>query len=394
MTQSQKGINGIINSIKNIIQIPIHKLKNFIDIFENRTFGPLYREYLYKKWPIVSSVGKDQDDNILNTGFPDYSNIYYIASFEKKNKVVIEGKVPDNILFFSLTLYDNKGEVIYSIDDKDLYQETEKTYKIQIENNTISYNNKSEDIEKKLSNTYCIIQRVYRTKKTPTIYPDYVPTINIKGIEVTDVNNESRIEYSNKLQSLLYKLSEYKFKSIHKMNIVDIDESLENYFKKININEFFLPAKSQLNLVFPNHYSDYLIAFPNESRVMKITGKLPDNIGMNQNFRSINFMTCNFITTATNDSISHEDLEKTYRIYVSFTKEDAEQNGFQENSGDKLLLWKKENDVPVVVFRVLFEGKDVMFPTINNTKTIYAGKQLKKLNNQYYPNVECFPIKK
>jgi hypothetical protein len=389
MTQSQKGINGIINSIKNIIQIPIQKLKNFIDIFENRVFGPLYREYLYKKWPIVSSVGKDQDDNILNTGFPDYSSVYYIASFEKKNQVVLDGKVPDDITFLSIILYNNKGEAIYSIDDKNLYKDTEKTYRVEIKDNKISYNKKSENIEKILSETYCIIYRVYRTKKTPTIYPDYVPTINIKGIEVTDVDNNSRMKNSNKLQDLVYKLSESKFKRIHKINTVDIDESLENYFKKININEFFLPAKSQLSLVFPNHYSDYLIAFPKKSRVMKITGKLPEDIGMNQKNRYIGFMACNFITTATDDCISHEDLKNEYSIYISFTEEDAVQNGYKDTE-DKLLLWKKENNCPVVVFRVLFESKDVMFPTINNTKTIYAGKELKKLNNQYYPNVECF----
>ena len=393
MTQSHQDLSGIINTLKKTIEKPIHILKNIIDMFENRTFGPLYRSYLDQEWPIVSSVGKEKEDDKLNTGFPDYSNIYYIASFEKKNQIVLEGKVPDNILFLSLTLYNNKGEAIYSIDDKNLYQDTEKTYRVEIKKNIISYNKISDDIDEKLSETYCIIYRVYRTKKTLPIYPKYIPTIKIEGKDIIDIDNKSRMKDSNKLQDLVYKLSESKFKRIHKINTVDIDESLENYFKKININEFFLPAKSQLSLVFPNHYSDYLLAFPKKSRVMKITGKLPEDIGMNQKNRYIGFMACNFITTATDDCISHEDLKNQYSIYISFTKEDAVQNGYKDTE-DKLLLWNKENNCPVVVFRVLFEGKDVMFPSIDNTRHIYAGKELKKLNNKYYPNVECFPMKK
>jgi len=391
MTDTHKNLSlsDIINNVKNILQKPIQLLKDFIDMFENRAFGPLYRKYFYQEWPIVSSVGKEKDDNKLNTGFPDFSNIYYIASFEKKNQVVLEGKVPDNILFLSLTLYNNKGEAIYSIDDKNLYQDTEKTYRVEIKKNIISYNKISDDIEEKLSETYCIIYRVYRTKKTLPIYPEYVPTIKIEGKDIIDVDNNSRMKDSNKLQDLVYKLSESKFKGIYKTNTVDIDESLENYFKKININEFFLPAKSQLSLVFPNHYSDHLLAFPKKSRVMKITGKLPEDIGMNQKIRYIGFMACNFITTATDNCISYEDLKNKFSIYVSFTEEDAVKFGYKDTE-DKLLLWNKENNVPVVVFRVLFEGKDVMFPSIDNTRHIYAGKELKKLNNKYYPNVECF----
>ena len=389
MTQSHRDLSGIINTLKKTIEKPIQLLKYFIDMFEKRTFGPLYRKYLYQEWPIVSSVGKEKDDNKLNTGFPDFSNIYYIASFEKKNQVVLEGKVPDNILFLSLTLYNNKGETIYSIDDKNLYQDTEKTYRVEIKHNIISYNKISDDIEEKLSETYCIIYRVYRTEKTLPIYPTYVPTINIGDKNIINVDDTSRIEDSNKLQDLIYKLSESKFKGIHKTNTVDMNESLKNYFQKININEFFLPAKSQLSIVFPNHYSDHLFAFPKKSIVMKITGELPEDIGMNQKIRYIGFMACNFITTATDNCISYEDLKNTYTIYISFTKEDAVQNGYKDTE-DKLLLWNKENNCPVVVFRVLFEGKDVMFPFIDNTRHIYAGKELKKLNNKYYPNVECF----
>ena len=77
------------------------------------------------------------------------------------------------------------------------------------------------------------------------------------------VNDESRMKDSNKLQDLIYRLSKNKFKKIIPTNTVDMNESLKNYFLKININEFFFTrCISQLSLVFPNHnYSDYLFYF-------------------------------------------------------------------------------------------------------------------------------------
>ena len=400
MTDTHKNISvgDIINNVKDILQKPIEFLKNFIDMFENRAFGPIFRKYLKKEWPIISSVSKDEKNNTLNTGFPDFSCVYYIASFEKKNKVELDGEVPDNILFLSLSLYNNMGEVIYSVDDKNLYQNTNQNtkknnYKVKIEDNKISYNEISKDIGEKLSDTYCIIYRLYKNVDTTTNDLNFIPKINIKDEVIVGVNDESRMKDSNKLQDLIYRLSKNKFKKIIPTNTVDMNESLKNYFLKININEFFLPAQSQLSLVFPNHYSDYLIAFPNESRVMKITGKLPEKIGMNQKIRYLGFMTGNFITTATDDCISYEDLKNKFSIYVSFTKEDAGKYGYKDTE-DKLILWKKENNCPVVVFRILFQDKDVMFPSIDNKRKIYAGTQLKKLNIKYYPNVECFPIKK
>lgn len=384
MKNTKNKINKIIHYLKDkpsqLFHNTVDMIKNFIDLFSKRTFGPLYRQYLHEEWPIMSDIRRDKKNKILNAGFTDYSNIYYIASFQKKDKVSLEGEIPDNILFFSLTLYDDRGEEIYSIDDIDL---NEKTYDIKIENETISYNSKN--IKKELSNKYCIIQRIYRTKKTPDIYPTYLATIKIEGTEIMKINekNNLREKYSNNLQNLLYKLSEHRFSYIKEIG-------LEKFFlKEININEFFLPAKSQLSLVFPNHYSDYLIAFPKESKVMKITGKLPKEIGFQKFYRFIGFMACNFETTATDDSISDEDLIEEYTIYVAFSKEDAVKNGYNENSQDKLLLWEKGNSVPVVVFRILFGTKKTTYK-IDNTKHVFSGNELRKVKFLYYPEVKCF----
>jgi len=50
---------------------------------------------------------------------------------------------------------------------------------------------------------------------------------------------------------------------------------------------------------------------------MKITGKLPPNIGFsNPEYRFLSFMACDFKITATDTCISHHNLPQDYTIYV------------------------------------------------------------------------------
>lgn len=400
--------NYIIDNLNNI-QIQLKKkLQNtqivFEDIeyiFEKRIFGPIYNKYLHENWPIVSTISPNKENNIenniLNVAFPDYSIIYYVASFKSTDNITLEGEIPPNIYFWSLTLYNNKGTIIHSINDREFINEkinNDRKYKIGINNSKIQYNDITENLE--LSKDYCIIQRVYKTDKTPTISQDFIsqdflPNISIKNkenkeIEIKDVNDEERKKDSNKLQSLLYKLFNHKFGKIQP----------EIFFKGVDVHKFFLPAKSQMSLVFPNPFAEYLIAFPTKSQVMKITGKLPKNIGFsNPEYRFLSFMACDFKTTATDECISHHNLPQEpqyYTIYVSFSEKNAENYGYKKTLGHKLLLWNSEtNTFPVLIFRIVSvaEPETGIFAIDNDTK-IVSGYDVKKKIGDFYPEVECF----
>lgn len=379
-------LTNIIDKLKNI-QILFQNIKYIRYIFEKRIFEPIYIKYLHKNWPIVSTISSDKENNILNVAFPDYSIIYYVASFKSTDNITLEGQIPPNIYFWSLTLYDNKGTIIHSIDDREFINEkinNEKNYSIKIKNKIIYYNGETKNLV--LSDSYCIIQRVYKTDKTPTISPKFIPNISIIKKKIKDVNDEERKKDSNKLQSLLYKLFNHKFGKIKP----------EDFFIGVNVHKFFLPAKSQMSLVFPNPFAEYLIAFPTKSHVMKITGKLPPNIGFsNPEYRFLSFMACDFKTTATDECISHHDLPQEpqyYTIYVSFSEKNAENYGYKKTLGHKLLLWdSKTNTFPVLIFRIVSvaEPETGIFAIDNDTK-IVSGYDVKKKIGDFYPEVECF----
>ena len=343
-----------------------------------RNFLPIYYEYLNKEWPIISSINPQKKKCILNVAFPDYSIIYYVTSFLSNDNIMLTGKFPTDIYFWSLTLYDYKGNIIHSINDT-LFPN--KQYKISIQNNKIYYNDSFKNIE--LSKSYCIIQRIYKTKTTPKVYPDYTPKILIENKKLETVSKKIRKDNSNRLEKLLYKLFNVKFGNIQP----------ETFFKGVNIHEFFLPAKSQMSLVFPNPFATYLIAFPTKNNTMKITGKLPPNIGFkNENCRFISFMACNFKTTATDMCISHYDLPKDYTIYISFYKKDAIQHGYNPKLGHKLLLWdSKTNTFPVIIFRIVSVSKKPLgIFSMNNKNNIISGKKIKRKIKDLYPVIKCF----
>ena len=92
---------------------------------------------------------------------------------------------------------------------------------------------------------------------------------------------------------------------------------------------------------------------------------------MNQKIRYLGFMTCNFIINPTDDCISYEDLKKNL-VFMSPLQRRILTNLDIKIQKINIILWKKENNCPVVVFRILFEDKDVIFPSIDNTRKIFA----------------------
>ena len=96
-------------------------ISNFFEtiyaVFTKKIFLPIYDQYLNKEWPIISSISPQKKNCILNVAFPDYSIIYYVTSFLSNDPITLTGTFPKNIYFWSLTLYNDKGIIIYSMND-------------------------------------------------------------------------------------------------------------------------------------------------------------------------------------------------------------------------------------------------------------------------------------
>lgn len=357
------------------------------NLFRKGIFGPVYKYFLHESWPIVSKT--DKDETILNIAYPDKNIAYYVASFSVKNNISLKGKIPENseMYFWSLTIYREDGSIYQSINDT---QVNGKEYVINIGNsNTGSFtSNDSKMLKPPIGDTYCVIQRVYKKNIMFRLFPDYIPNIIVNDgqVQVKEVDIAERIENSSMLQSIFTKLFTKKFERIN-----------VSKFFKVDINKFFLPADSEMSLVFPNPFAKYLMVFPNDnSNVIKIQGILQDNIGIsNNNCRYVSFMTSSFYTTSTDNSISFEEIrtnsDKEYILYAGFTEDDAKKTGYDsKEENHNLLLWKKGNMKPVLVYRLVSteinnNENDSLF-RINNKET-NIGYELIEKSYRYAPCV-------
>ena len=325
-------------------------------IIKRGIFGPVYNHFLEENWPIVSKT--DEDGSILNIAYPDGNIAYYVASFSTKNKVSLSGRIPDNnnMYFWSLTIYRENGSIYQSINDIEI---DDKEYLIEIDRNTITTNTSRKSNIKKISppvgDTYCVIQRVYKRDIRFQLVPNYIPNIVVNDgkVKIKNVMDEERIINSNLLQDIFTKLFTKKFERI---NIND--------FFKVNVNKFFLPAESEMSLVFPNPYAKYLMVFPyRDSNVIYVKGILQKNIGVNNNScRYVSFMASSFYTTSTDNFISFKDLRTNsdgeYILYVGFSEKDAKVRGYDSRKENhNLLLWKEGNEKPVLVYRLVSTEK-------------------------------------
>tara|TARA_X000000950_G_C13920040_1_gene662937 strand:- start:1923 stop:3116 length:1194 start_codon:yes stop_codon:yes gene_type:complete len=360
-------------------------------IFKKGVFGPVYKHFLHEDWPIVSK--SDKDGSILNIAYPDENIAYYVASFSVKNKVNLKGKIPKkkDMYFWSLTIYREDGSIYHSINDTEIRDE----YSIEIGNNSIMSPLVSSVVDETttivnapVGDTYCVILRVYKKDIMFNLFPDYIPNIIIDDgeVKIEDVMYEKRIKNSNTLENIFTKLFTKKFERINVTN-----------FFKVDVNKFFLPAESEMSLVFPNPFAKYLMVFPKEnSNVIKVKGILQDNIGMdNNNCRYVSFMASSFYTTSTDNSISFREIkinkEGEYILYTAFSERDAEEKGYDSTKDNhNILLWKESNRKPVLVYRLVSTAKkkndeDSLFRINNKVKNI--GYKIIEKKYRYAPYV-------
>lgn len=333
-------------------------------------FSQLYSKFLNQDWPVVSSISSIPPT--LNVAYPDSSIIYYVATFNSSDMVVLSGTVPPNIYFFSIVVYDSLGLPT----SLNFTPSSNYNYELGLD---ATYKTPPGD--------YCVIVRVYKTSNTPSIYPNYVPKISINGgkIPVKSVSNSQRIVNSNLIQELLWKSFNSAYSS----------KTPTELFPNINVNEFFLPSVEQMASVFPNPNAKYLIVFPTSNNVIKVTGVLPPSIGYNMSISFISFMASNMDHTSTDDSISFSKLGQKYTLFVAYSIQDAVKCGYNPLN-DKLLLWKSDNKYPLLIYRevrpsstnsISTDYKALSLFTINNSLSPVNGSTVSKSMGIYYPQV-------
>lgn len=337
----------------------------------------IYKNYLDKRWPIVSRT--DIEPAILNVAFPDESIVYYVNSFKNDDRPVLRGRMPPNIYFWSLTLYDQDGKPFQTVNDsqfpdKDFIVSVDKKHANRMNGNVYEMKSPPQGV-------YCIIQRVYKSAKTPDV-EDYLPIISGLDRNLKDVSNQERIEYSNKIQNLLYTSFKKKVQG----------KTPEQVFPGVNTRQFFLPSEEQVSMAFPNPSACYLLVFPKKDKVIRVYGKLPDASAQNRfGTRFVSFMASDLTTTATNESLSMEtmitDKFRNYTLFVAYSPEKAYEKGY-DPTRHNLLIWDETNPFPVLIYRILSTEKvpSGIF-AIDNTDNV-DGSVIQKVLGEEYPS--CF----
>lgn len=328
-----------------------------LDYFRRLTFQSFlhsfYAEFSGQGWSLLSSA-----PHYMNVAFPDFCIQYFIASFSKKDQVIVTGRIPFlEVSYWSLTLYDTNGLPLYNWTDKDFIGEQ---YSLSLYNGSPT----------RLPDYYTLIIRFYRN--SDYIHSNmftWLPRLHCNGLELEPVPIRKRNHDSLSMTVKLYQLlTKRRFSSIQKPR-------------------FFLPPSKNLNSLFPNPDAMYLVAFPSKTNVIKIKGKLPKNIGINFSRRFLSFMAGDLATTATDDSISNGQLSENYLLFVAFEKKEAKKYGFDpEDPHHHLILWKKGNQNPLLIYREVRLDQKGLFRFQKETN----GKdweEVRKAMGIYYPMV-------
>lgn len=340
----------------------------------------LYKNYSTKLWALMSKI--DPPPAVLNVAFPDKRIVYYVQSLHSKDEPLLIGKMPPNIYFWSLTVYDETGAPVNSVNDASFSYDN---FRVKLKRDGQNKLTESGDYEMKIpeKGVYCIIERIYKSQTTGDTNL-FLPEITEINKNLEPVTNEERIKNSLSIQNLLYQAFQKKIGN----------QSPSEMFPGVDTNKFFLPSKKQVDFAFPNPYAIYLMMFPTSSDVIKVTGKLPNASRMNRNgIRFVSFMASNMINSATEDSISMEDIKMdnqgNYTLYVVFSQKQASENNYNPDK-DNLLLWSETNPYPVLIYRLVSteDPKTGVFAIENENYSVPDSK-LRDVMGDQYPNGIC-----
>lgn len=283
-------------------------LKKYIFLFFLKR---IYKKYKNLYFPIYSHSPK-----YLNFAYPDFSVKYYVMTIDKD--FTISGIIPMNMLrYFSINLYNTKGQSIYNKNDYFFLQKN----KVFEKNMTIPY---KENI--KIKDLTCLIIRFYvKEEYEKEDFYKYLPKTD-SSTTITKIKSPERRANSLQLGDTITRAISVKNK-----NIVP---------KKWN--KFYRPQLNKLDSLFPNKDAKYLIAFPTDiTNPIKII--VPKPKYSYQNLRYVSVMTCNFLTTSTDDCF-HVTTKQNEIWLLPHNSKDKKENA---------IYWKKENHYPIIVYRVV-----------------------------------------
>jgi hypothetical protein len=284
----------------------------------------VYKRYKNKYFPIYSHAPK-----YMNFAYPDFSVKYYIMTLDRD--FTISGTIPMDLLrYFSINLYNTKGQSIYNKND---YYFLKKS-KILKKDETISYRE-----EIKIDELTCLIIRFYvKEEFEKENFYKYLPKIESETA-ISKVKSLERKHNSLELAGLITNAITKKNK-----NIVP---------KKFN--KFYSPQLSKLDSLFPNKDAKYLIAFPTDiTRPIKII--VPKPKYSYKSLRYVSVMTCNFLNTSTDDCF-HIMNKKTEVWLLPYNFKEKKENA---------IYWKKDNQYPIIIYRVVnIENQKLQIPKIS-----------------------------
>lgn len=310
--------------------------------------GSLYKKYEPYYFPLMSKAPE-----FLNYAYPDFSVQYFISTFTKKQTLSINGLIPLNkVNFFCITLYNKDGLPYFSKND---YQIVNFNI-IDTDLDCIEY---SETIDI-LESSSLIIRFYTKNKFKNHDFYEYLPSLSTS--KIFDVQNIKRnsIKLGNLLQDRISKQD----------NFINLEVLQKNYFYK--------PDKSKLKNLFPNKDAEYLIAFP-KTKIVLI--RIKTEFFCQEDFRFIGFMASNYQTTATDSSISLEESNHEYRIWICYSNDVCKLN-IKQN--DIILNWNNNNQYPILVYRevrIKKEGLQILENEI-------GPNQLRTIMN--YPEIEYY----
>tara|TARA_B100001248_G_scaffold261818_1_gene254444 strand:+ start:62 stop:1078 length:1017 start_codon:yes stop_codon:yes gene_type:complete len=336
---------SFINTIKKFFK----QIWSFVKkiIFEY-FIGSLYKKYEAYYFPLMSKAPE-----FLNYAYPDFSVQYFISTFSKKETLFINGLIPlDKVNFFCITLYNKDGLPYFSKND---YQIVNFNI-IDTDLDCIEY---SETIDI-LESSSLIIRFYTKNKFKNHDFYEYLPSLSTS--KIFDVKNIKK--NSIKLGTLL------QDRISRQNNFIDSEVLQNNYFYK--------PNKSKLKNLFPNKDAEYLIAFP-KTKIVLI--KIKTEFFCQEDFRFIGFMASNYQTTATDSSISLEESNHEYRIWICYSNDVCKLN-IKQN--DIILNWNNNNQYPILVYREVRIKDEGLKKLVNQVEPKY----LRTIMN--YPEIEYY----
>ena len=312
------------------------------DLFLKCFIQKIYRENKEFYFPIFSHAPK-----YLNLAYPDFSIQYFILSLGTGDFVTLDGVIPrDKIVFWSVCLYDDKAMPIWSKNDSHF-----KT------------------------NRYII--PVHATKPVALIVRFYVKT---------KYQNNDFYQYLPNISPPRPSLTKARRQQITHSLFVQMKKRISKHFKTIdptilNKHEFFLPGSKRRQALFSNPFAFYLAMFPkNKDSVFTIS----INTKNLEQLRFIGFMSCNYETTETRESISLEK-KKQYTIYVCHEQKRKKlQNKYP--SAKHILCFSTH---PIIIYRLVIVNKQHPFLKLNEKEEDTYFPKIQQKLKEYYPKVQC-----